>query len=93
MESMMLVSVSLASANSILLIVLLILYGRIVVKSRANYAIGLLIFAILLLAQNLLSVFAYVAMEPLFAAGALPFLSGIAALELAGLIVLLRITL
>ena len=90
---MMLVTVSLASVNSVLLLVLLLLYGRIVIKSRATYAVGLMIFALLLLAQNLLSVFAFITMEPLFAAGALPLLSGIAALELGGLLVLLRITL
>jgi hypothetical protein len=90
---MMLVTVSLASVNSVLLLVLLLLYGRIVIKSRATYAVGLMIFALLLLAQNLLSVFAFITMEPLFAAGALPLLSGIAALELGGLVVLLRITL
>ncbi len=89
----MLVTVSLASVNSVLLLVLLLLYGRIVIKSKATYAVGLMIFALLLLAQNLLSVFAFIAMEPLFAAGALPILSGIAALELGGLVVLLRITL
>ena len=90
---MMLVTVSLAGVNSVLLLILLLLYSKIVIKSRATYAIGLMIFALLLLAQNLLSVFAFIAMEPLFTAGALPFLSGIAALELGGLVVLLRITL
>ena len=89
----MILTVSLASINSVLLLILLLLYGRIVIKSRATYAVGLMIFALLLLAQNLLSVFAFIAMEPLFTAGALPFLSGISALELGGLVVLLRITL
>ena len=89
----MLATVSLASINSVLLLVLLFVYGKIVIKSRAAYPIGLMIFATLLLAQNLLSVFAFVTMEPFFASAALPYLSGIAALELAGLVVLLRITL
>ena len=88
----MILTVSLASINSVLLLILLLLYGRIVIKSRATYAVGLMIFALLLLAQNLLSVFAFVA-EPFFDTGALPYLSGISALELGGLIVLLRITL
>ena len=63
----MIVTVSLASVNSVLLLALLVLYGRIVIKSKATYAIGLMIFALLLLAQNLLAVFAFVAMEPYFA--------------------------
>ena len=89
----MFVTVFLASVNSVLLLVLILLYSKIVIKSRATYAVGLMIFALLLLAQNLLSVFAFVAMEPLFTTGALPLLSGISALELGGLVVLLRITL
>ncbi|MHB8701851.1 MAG: hypothetical protein ACYC7D_12670 [Nitrososphaerales archaeon] len=90
---MMLLTVSLASINSILLLVLLFLYGKIVLKTRASYAVGLMIFAVLLLAHNLLSIFAYVDMEPFFGAAALPYLSGIAALELGGIIMLLKVTL
>ena len=88
----MLVTVSLASVNSVLLLILLVIYGKIVLKSKAAYAVGLMIFALLLLAQNLLSVFAFITMEPFFASAALPYMSGISALELAGLVVLLRIT-
>ena len=92
METMMLITVSLSAINSILLLVLLFFYSKIVMKTKAMYGIGLMLFSILLLAQNLLSVFSYVTMEPFFGVEALPFLSGIAALELASLLVLLRIT-
>ena len=90
---MMLLTVMLACVNSALLLILLSLYGKILVKTRARYALGLLIFALLLLAQNLLSVYAFVTMQPFFGEEALPYLSGIAALELAGLVALLGITL
>jgi hypothetical protein len=93
LETMMLLTVSLASVNSVLLVVLLFVYGKIVLKTKAMYAVGLMIFAFLLLAQNLLSVFAFVTMQPFFGSEALPYLSGIAALELGGLVALLRITL
>ena len=93
METLMLLTVALSSINSILLVVLLILYGKIVLKTRAVHAIGLMLFALLLLAQNLLSVFAYVAMEPFFSSESLPYLLGIGALELASLAILLKITL
>ena len=53
---------------------------------------GLLVFALFLLAQNLLTVFAYVTMSPLFGYDALPFLSGISALEFIGLLVLAKIS-
>jgi hypothetical protein len=92
METLMYVAIGLASANSIILIGLIYLYARIAMKARASYSIGLAVFASLLLLHNLLTVFAYVAMAPFFGLGALPYLSGIGALELAGLIVLLRMT-
>ncbi len=89
----MLLTVILASVNSVLLVALMVLYGKIVLKTHASYAIGLMIFALLLLGHNLLSIFAYVDMEPFFGSVALPYLSGISALELGGLLVLLKVTL
>ena len=56
------------------------------------YSIGLVMFALFLLAQNLMTVLAYVMMSPLFGQGALPALSGISALEFVGLLVLAKIT-
>ncbi len=92
METLMLLTVALSSVNSILLVILLVLYGKIVFKTKAIHAVGLMLFALLLLAQNLLSVFAYVAMQPFFSSEALPYLLGIGALELASLAVLLKVT-
>ena len=86
-------AVGLALANSAVLVGLIYLYSRIAVKSKATYSVGLAVFAGLLLMHNLLTVFAYVAMAPLFGQDALPFLSGIGALEFGGLLVLLKLTL
>lgn len=90
---MMLISVGLATVNSIILLVLLFLYGKIVLRTKAMYAAGLMVFALLLLAHNMLTIIAYVSMAPFFGAEALPFLSGMAAFELGGLLVLVKITL
>jgi hypothetical protein len=89
----MLLTVGLSVLNSALLLVLLAIYGKIVIKTRASHAIGLVLFAFLLLMQNLLSIFAYITMNPYFESGVLPYLSAIAALELGSLIVLLIVTL
>ena len=89
----MLLAIGLATVNSCILLVLLFVYSNIVRKTKAMYAAGLLVFSLLLLAHNLLTIFAYVFMAPVFGAEALPYLSGIAALELAGLSVLVKITL
>ncbi len=93
MEFMMDAAIGLALANSLILIGLIYLYARIAVKTRASYSVGLSVFAGLLLLHNLLTVFAYAAMAPLFGSDALPYLSGIGALELGGLLVLLKLTL
>ena len=81
-----------AGLNTVVLVVLLVIYGRIAVKSRAVYSVGLVMFALFLLAQNLMTVLAYVVMSPLFGQGSLPALSGISALEFVGLLVLAKIT-
>jgi hypothetical protein len=52
----MLITVAFSSVNSVLLLVLLFLYGKIVFKTRAIYPVGLFLFALFLLAQNLLAV-------------------------------------
>jgi len=89
---MMILAIGLATANSAILAVLIFLYGKIAARTRAAYSIGLVFFASLLLVDNLLTVFAYGTMSPLFGLEALPFLSAIGGAELAGLLVLLRIT-
>jgi hypothetical protein len=93
MEALMYLAIGLASVNSIILLALIYLYAKISIKTRASYSLGLLFFAGLLLVHNLLTAFAYGMMSPLFGAEALPFLSAIGGAELAGLLVLLRITL
>jgi hypothetical protein len=86
------IAVVFASLNSIILVFLIVLYGRIAKKTKAMYSLGLVIFALFLLAQNLATVFSYLTMSPYFEPGALPFLSSISALEFVGLVVLAKIT-
>jgi hypothetical protein len=89
---MMDLAVIFAVLNAIVLAILLAVYGKIAIKSRAAHSIGLVVFAVFLLAQNLVTIIAYVSMSPLFEPNALPALSGISALEFAGLLVLAKIT-
>lgn len=81
-----------AVLNVIVLVILLGIYGRIALKSKAAHSVGLVVFAVFLLAQNLMTVFAYVTMDQFFGVGALPALSGISAMEFVGLLVLAKIT-
>jgi len=79
--------------NAVLLAVLLYLYARIAIRSKASYSVGLLLFAVLLLSQNLLVIFAYGSMGYLIGEAILPYLFAISLLQFGGLIALTRITL
>lgn len=92
MALLMDLAVLFAGLNSVLLAGLLYLYGRIARRTRAIFAIGLLTFALLVLLHNVMTVYTYLALAPLFGEGVLPYLFATTALEFGGLLVLLRIT-
>jgi hypothetical protein len=82
-----------ALVNIAILIALLILYIRIYKSSRAKFTIGLMLFVGLLMLHNIIAVYGYFMMEPLYAEALVPYFLVIHIAELAGLSVLLRITL
>ncbi len=86
------IAVILSILNSAVLLLLLGLYAKMAVKTRAGYSVGLMIFAFFLLAQNIATVYSYVSMAPFFGSAAMPYLMTISALEFGGLIVLAKIT-
>jgi hypothetical protein len=73
--------------------ILLYLYIKIYLKTKAIFTIGLMFFASMLVLQNLIVVYAYFAMAPLYAEGLLPYFLLIHIAELAGVASLLKITL
>jgi hypothetical protein len=93
MQTLLAVAILFASMNSILLVCLIYLYARIVMKTRAGYAGGLMIFSTLLLAHNLLTVSSYFFMMGFFGWQVYPWLDAIAILEFGGLIALFKVTL
>jgi hypothetical protein len=90
---MMEVAIVFSVLNAALLLVLLFIFARIAIKSHASHSIGLMFFALLLLANSALTAYSYATMAPFFGADALPFLSTMSVLEFVGLAVLLKITL
>jgi hypothetical protein len=90
---MMDVAIVFSILNSALLLVLLYVFAGIAVRSRASHPVGLMFFALLLLANSALTAFSYVTMAPFFGKEALPYLSTMSVLEFVGLAVLARITL
>jgi len=90
---MMDVAIVFSAVNSVLLLVLLYVFAGIALRSRASHSVGLMFFALLLLANSILTAFSYATMAPFFGKEALPYLSTMSVLEFVGLAALLRITL
>jgi len=93
MSLLMDVSTIVSIATIVILTILLSLYIKIYLKTRAIFTIGLIFFAIMLVVQNLIVVYAYFAMAPLYADALLPYFLLIHIAELAGVVSLLKITL
>ena len=87
------VAILISAFNAFILIALLYFYTRIAIRSKAAHSVGMMFFALLLLANSLLTVYSYSAMSPFFGSEALPYLSAISVLEFFGLLALLKITL
>jgi uncharacterized membrane protein YgdD (TMEM256/DUF423 family) len=79
-------------ANMAILVMLLTVYGRIYRKTGATFTIGLVVFAGMLMLHNVIAVYGYFAMAPLYSDGLLPYFVGIHIAELAGLLSLLKVT-
>ncbi|MDA4112010.1 MAG: hypothetical protein OK439_05685 [Thaumarchaeota archaeon] len=79
--------------NAALLLGLLYLYLRILAKTHARYTLGLIIFATLLLVQNLITMASYLFMIGFYSWQLYPVLDMIGVFEFAGLIALFRVTL
>ena len=82
-----------SSLNIVILLGLLFVYARIIWRSKASYPAGLLIFSLLLLFQNALTAYSYLAMPLFFGGTVLPYLLAISILEFGGLLALIRVTL
>ncbi|MDQ6863670.1 MAG: hypothetical protein M3044_07575 [Thermoproteota archaeon] len=87
------ISAGVGIVNVALLIALLIVYAKIYKSTRAVFTVGLMFFAGMLMLHNIITVYAYFAMEPLYAVALLPYFVGVHITELAGIAVLLKVTL
>lgn len=93
MNSLMEISAGVGIANVVLLIALLTVYAQVYKSTRAVFTIGLMFFAGMLMLHNIIAVYAYFAMQPLYAVGLLPYFAVIHIAELAGIAALLKVTL
>lgn len=86
------VSAIISLVNVGLLAALLTMYVKIYRSSKATFTFGLMFFASMLIVHNLVAVYAYFAMAPLYNENLLPFFVAIHAAELIGIAALLKIT-
>ncbi|MBV9178961.1 MAG: hypothetical protein JO297_18180 [Nitrososphaeraceae archaeon] len=93
METLMGISAIVGLANIGILIAMLVIYARVYRNTKAIFTVGLMFFAGMIMLHNIIAVYAYLAMEPLYAVGLLPYFVGIHIAELAGLSTLFRVTL
>ena len=92
MSLLMDVSSIVSMANMGILIALLIIYVNIYNKTRATFTVGLIVFAVMLMLHNMIAVYGYFAMAPLYSNELLPYFVVIHFAEFAGLIALLKVT-
>ena len=92
MNILMEISAAVSLTNVALLIALLIVYVRIYKSSKAIFTLGLMFFAAMLILHNVIAVYAYFSMAPLYNEALLPYFVAIHMAELAGTAVLLKIT-
>ena len=78
--------------NMAILVTPLVVYANIYRKTGATFTIGLMVFAGMLMLHNVIAVYGYFAMAPLYSEDLLPYFVGIHIAELAGLIALLKVT-
>lgn len=86
------ISAAISLTNVAILVALLTVYIKIYKGSKAIFTLGLMFFASMLMIHNVIAVYAYFAMAPLYHETLLPYFVAIYASELAGIAVLLKIT-
>ncbi|MEM3143607.1 MAG: hypothetical protein QXW91_03160 [Candidatus Nitrosotenuis sp.] len=80
-------------ANMVVLGVLMFVFGRMYVRTKAQLPLGMIVFSVMLFLHNIIGAYAYFAMSQLFAEEIFPYLLGVHIAELAGILIFLKVTL
>ncbi len=80
-------------ANMGILGILIAIFGKMYVNTRAQLPLGMIVVASMLLLHNVIGVLAYFSMDMYFSNDLFPYMMGVGIAELAGLIIFLKITL
>lgn len=79
--------------NMIVLGVLVGLFAKMYVKTRAQLPLGMIVVAVMLFLHNVIGAMGYFVMDPIFAHETFPYLLGVGIAELIGLVIFLKICL
>ena len=93
MESNSLMLSIVSIINMIVLGVLIYIFGKMYVKTRAQLPLGMIVVAGMLFLHNVIGAFAYFSMDQIFSHEIFPYKLGVGIAELAGLLIFLKITL
>ena len=92
MESTSLVLSIVSIANMAILGVLICIFGKMYVKTRAQLPLGMIVVAGMLFLHNIIGALAYFSMDQLFSHDIFPYMLGVGIAELVGLLIFLKIT-
>jgi len=92
MESTSLVLSIVSIVNMTVLGILICIFGKMYVKTRAQLPLGMIVVASMLFLHNIIGAFAYFSMDQLFSHEIFPYMLGVGIAELAGLLIFLKIT-
>lgn len=93
MESNSLVLSIVSIVNMAVLGILICIFGKMYVKTKAQLPLGMIVVAIMLFLHNVIGAFAYFSMDEIFSHEIFPYMLGVGIAELAGLLIFLKITL
>ena len=93
MESTSLVLSIVSIANMIVLGILIFIFGKMYVKTKAQLPLGMIVVTSMLFLHNIIGGLAYFSMDQLFSSEIFPYMLGVGIAELVGLLIFLKITL
>jgi hypothetical protein len=93
MESNSLVLSIVSIVNMMVLGVLIFIFGKMYVKTRAQLPLGMIVVTGMLFLHNIIGAFAYFSMDQIFSHEIFPYMLGVGIAELTGLLIFLKITL
>ncbi|QUC64343.1 hypothetical protein NsoK4_07910 [Nitrosopumilus sp. K4] len=93
MESTSLVLSIVSMANMAVLGILICIFGKMYVTTKAQLPLGMIVVAGMLFLHNIIGALAYFSMDQLFSHEIFPYMLGVGIAELGGLLIFLKITL